>query len=58
MGTVTHNDDGTITWVLTNEEYESITYDIEWLGYLEAAGVDNWQGYDYARELQQEAEDE
>lgn len=26
-----------------------------WLGCLENAGVDNWSGYDYARELYQEA---
>lgn len=43
---------------ITQEEYDNLVKDSEWLGWLEAAGVDNWEGYDYARELRSEAEDE
>ena len=31
---------------------------IRWLNCLEAAGVDNWSGYEYAQELYEEAENE
>lgn len=30
----------------------------KWLGYLEAAGVDNWDGYDVAKDLMHEDESE
>lgn len=49
---------------MKNETEETVTikksvYDYlcerdEWLSYLESAGVDNWSGYDYARELRAE----
>lgn len=32
-------------------EYLSLKEDAEWLQALENAGVDNWTGTDYAREL-------
>lgn len=32
-------------------EYLSLSEDARWLQALEHAGVDNWSGYDYAREL-------
>ena len=32
-------------------EYLSLKEDAEWLQALENAGVDNWPGIDYAREL-------
>ena len=35
-------------------EYKSLLEDAAWLRALENAGVDNWEGYDYARELLQE----
>lgn len=43
------NDEQTIT--ITKKEYESLIEDSEWLQALNNAGVDNWSGYDYAREL-------
>ena len=33
------------------KELAALKRDSEWLGYLESAGVDNWPGIDYAREL-------
>lgn len=42
-------DDETIT--ITKKEYNSLLEDSKWLQALEGAGVDNWQGYDYAKEL-------
>lgn len=36
---------------------EGLEEDSEWLSCLESAGVDNWSGYDYAREMMNE-EDE
>lgn len=39
---------------ITKQEYDQLKADSKWLGCLEAAGVDNWEGYDYARELQNE----
>ena len=40
---------------ITKKEYNRLLDSAEWLSYLEAAGVDNWEGYDYAHELQREA---
>jgi hypothetical protein len=40
-------DDNT-TVEITVHEYESLKADSEKLAKLEAAGVDNWEGYDYA----------
>lgn len=42
------------TITITKKEYESLLEDREWLQCLENAGVDNWEGYSYARELQKE----
>ena len=36
---------------ITREEYEQLVSCAKWLACLENAGVDNWSGYDYAREL-------
>ncbi len=38
------------TVTITQAEYESLKADVEFLRRLEAAGVDNWEGYDFARE--------
>jgi len=38
--------------------YESLLEDAAWLRALEDAGVDNWCGYDFARELFNEANEE
>jgi hypothetical protein len=42
-------DDETVT--ISAKELAALRRDSEWLGYLESAGVDNWSGIDYAREL-------
>ena len=39
------------TITISKEEYKSLLEDRVWLRCLEDAGVDNWQGYDYAGEL-------
>lgn len=44
------------TVTISKKEYESLLEDRKWLQALEGAGVDNWQGYDYARELMNEDE--
>lgn len=36
---------------ITREEYEQLLDDRECLSCLKAAGVDNWEGYDYAMEM-------
>ncbi|MFL1672633.1 hypothetical protein [Paenibacillus dendritiformis] len=41
--------DQTIT--IAKSEYERLLRDSEFLGCLEACGVDNWGGYSEAREL-------
>lgn len=41
--------DKTVT--ITRKEYDGLLKDSEWLGCLEAAGVDNWQGYDDACDI-------
>lgn len=42
---------------LVNKVYLSqLEEDSAWLGYLEAAGVDNWEGFDFAHELRRDAE--
>jgi hypothetical protein len=43
---------------ITKKEYESLLEDAKWLRALENAGVDNWEGYDFARDLYNEDEDE
>ena len=43
----------------TNEEtitipkriYDNLVSDADWLAALEAAGVDNWEGFDYAHDI-------
>ena len=36
---------------ISRAEYESLLEDSRWLQALENAGVDNWPGIDFAREL-------
>ena len=45
------------TVTISKEEYESLLKDSEKLSALEAAGVDNWEGYDSAMELMEDMED-
>jgi hypothetical protein len=40
------------------EYVEGLEEDSDWLSCLESAGVDNWSGYDYAREMYNDGEDE
>jgi len=44
---------GTVT--ITQKEYAELVKDSNFLACLEDAGVDNWSGYDYAREAYQES---
>lgn len=39
------------TITISKEEYESLLEDRDMLLALQGAGVDNWEGYDYAIEL-------
>ena len=41
---------------ITKKEYDELLNQIRFLYCLEAAGVDNWDGYDYAQELRDEDE--
>lgn len=36
---------------VSKEEWDEIQSQLEWLQCLEAAGVDNWEGFDYACEM-------
>jgi hypothetical protein len=42
------------TITITIEEYKFLKKSAEWLTCLENAGVDNWDGIDYASELLEE----
>ena len=44
------------TITITKKEYDKLVKDSTWLSYLEAAGVDNWDGSSYAYEMQEEDE--
>ena len=46
------------TVTITKKEYESLIEDQNWLNTLKNAGVDNWQGIDYAYEMLREQESE
>lgn len=50
------SDNNTETVTITKKEYESLLKDSKWLYALEAAGVDNWEGHDFAREIFNEEE--
>jgi hypothetical protein len=43
---------------ISEEEYEDLIAARNFLSALEQAGVDNWDGYDYAREILNESNDE
>lgn len=44
------------TVTITKDEYDERLERDAWLSCLEAAGVDNWEGWDYAREMYREEE--
>ncbi len=39
---------------ITKKEYDRLIKRDNWLESLEAAGVDNWEGYDYACDIMRE----
>ena len=39
------------TITIPKKEYDELMHDSLFLSCLDAAGVDNWDGYDYAREM-------
>ena len=45
------------TVTISSEEYKSLLEDRRFLRALEAAGVDNWEGYQYAFEDEDEDEE-
>ena len=44
----TQNKDGTVT--ISQEDYDELVSDQQFLRALQGAGVDNWDGYEYAVE--------
>ena len=42
------------TVTITKEEYDDLVENYQWLCALESAGVDNWCGYDHAKEILKE----
>lgn len=42
------------TVTIPKEEYDSLVEDSKWLGCLEDAGVDNWGGIDFARDMMED----
>ena len=46
------------TVVIPAVEYKQLLADSKWLGCLEAAGVDNWDGADMAREMMADEEED
>ena len=43
---------------ISADQYEQLLEDSSWLSALRGAGVDNWEGYDYAMEILREWEEE
>jgi len=41
---------------ITKSEYKELLDQVRFLNCLEAAGVDNWDGCEYAQEMYQESE--
>jgi hypothetical protein len=46
------------TITIKKSEYDGLVKDSEWLSYLYAAGVDNWDGYEYACDLRNDEDEE
>ena len=42
------------TIIIKESEYDSMIKRINWLVCLESAGVDNWEGFDYAHDQMSE----
>lgn len=45
------------TITISRKEYLSLLEDATWLRCLESAGVDNWDGIDFAKELMADEEE-
>ena len=45
------------TITITKQEYVQLAEDQRFLHALQAAGVDNWEGYDYAFDLLEEGDE-
>lgn len=52
MATSNHNG----TWTLSQQEYQQLKADSEFLSCLVATGVDDWEGYWIAQQLSDEEE--
>ncbi|WP_322996981.1 hypothetical protein [Castellaniella sp.] len=52
------SDETTNTVTIPAEEYNELQAQVLWLNALEAAGVDNWSGIDFAHELHREMQAE
>ena len=46
-----HMTDNEETVTISLKEYEQLLDDSEWLRALEDAGVDNWEGFEFAKEI-------
>lgn len=46
------------TVTISRARFEELLEAEDWLGWLEAAGVDNSEAYDYARELRNESRED
>lgn len=44
------------TITISKKEYEELLKDSQFLDCLQGAGVDNWEGYEYAQEMMKEME--
>ncbi len=51
---MTYNEDGSVTY--TKDEHSRAQKKLQWLNYLEMAGADNSEAWDYALDLRAEAE--
>ena len=56
MGGIKGNKMGEETITILKSDYDRLLRDSDWLGYLEAAGVDNWSGYEEAQDMRDEDE--
>lgn len=59
LETATHQSiDEELFVTITKKEYDCLLEESTWLSCLEAAGVDNWDGFGFARELQEDLEED
>ncbi len=46
-----NNEDAHDNVLISKKDYERLLEDQKWLRCLEGAGVDNWDGFDYAQQI-------